>query len=254
MREGLLADRGRLVAATCAAVLVGACGGNSATSSGTTVATNSQLHTMSGGGSAYAVAFDSRGRGAFVVPRLFQSQQDAEGRQQEQETAFRICAEPSPDVSSNLTAEASRAIEAGLQLSYSGVSAAGNVASQSSSSGTSTIGHAVDVSEVVLVLRSAMYRICELQINGTIEETVAKELFVSVMSTVQFMASGDHLPAMIGALQSPSDQLGNETRQQLVRAILAISLARMTANPGLPSDLRESFRATSQSLLGELAR
>lgn len=144
----------------------------------------------------HAILYDARGRGAYVT---------FEPRPAEDETStaalMRVCAEPPPDVAANLAAESSikQTIDAALEIKS--IDAAFGSNTESNATATSTIADAATRTELVLLMRDALYRICELQMNGTMNAPQAREAFESVLGTMRNLGQRANVALLIDALK-----------------------------------------------------
>ena len=140
-------------------------------------------------------------------------------------------AEPSPDVTAN--AQARSATTAAVNLAVADyVSGGGEGGNETSAS--SEVVNVVRRTETVLVLRSAMYRICEMRLNGDIEPPVAAQMFAAVLETARNLSRRDNVRHLIAVLRSENDQITAEHRDRIIAAILSLSLT--DAAQGLPEN------------------
>lgn len=118
---------------------------------------------------AYWFNYDATRRGTILAPR------------QEQQKGVSMCAEPSPDAALNT------AITKLAELSASGKAldavpeAAASVKAQVDYTGS--VVELVSRTQTILFLREAMYRLCEQQLNGTLDPRDVRSLYATIVNT-----------------------------------------------------------------------
>lgn len=158
----------------------------------------SEMYTLNPGEKAdgYAISYDSRGRGAYLVKAETVTDQGNTKKR----TGLVFCAEPPPDASANLTAnrEVNAAVEAMVKLKAVEVAAKGSGGSKDSAS--SEIANVATRTELVLLMRDALYRICEMNANGVLSDEKAEEVFRNVLSTARTLGQRDNVGKLIDVL------------------------------------------------------
>lgn len=141
----------------------------------------------------YAVTYDARGRGAYLV----HVETDADGKKM---SGLAFCAEPPPDAAADLQAnrQASGNIDALVALKAVEVSAKGGGTTNETAS--SEITDVATRTELVLLMRDAMYRICEMNANGVLSDDKAEKVFGDVMSTARTLGQRDNVGKLIDVL------------------------------------------------------
>lgn len=173
------------------------------------VAQVSMLHTPSKDGAV--VAYDGRGRGAYV----------------QVDRPFKVCAEPPPDVSANLSAESQSSTKASIDSLINAIAVKAALDTNQQEKAGSTIVDVAHRTEVLMVLREALYRLCELNLNGVLKEDETKRAFDYVLRTTRQLGQRDNVARLIEVLgkegQSP------EMKQDVLRVILAMSYAEQVS-------------------------
>jgi hypothetical protein len=155
------------------------------------------------------VAYDSRGRGAYL---------DVKGGE------LRVCAEPFPDVTANLEAMSRGAFGASLRAAIPGAPEAG-VSNESSTHASSKLADVATRTEILLVLREAMYRLCEMRMNGDLDGTQAVAVFDYILRTVRVLGERDNVSKLISALQNAPSEL----QKPLLGTIMSLSIGETLA-------------------------
>lgn len=232
---------GRVIA-LCAFSAAG-CGG--ATES---VVAPSRLHTL-GASSAYAVAYDSRGRGAYVA--VSGANSDSVG--------MKVCSEPSPDASANLSSKIASEFAANANATIKAIQIAAGGSGKGNEEASSQIVDVAQRTELVLVLRESLYRLCELNINGVLSDPQAVEAFGEVLRTTRQLAQRDVVGKLVAALEKVlSSELSADERtvlaSTLINAILTMSAVEIAgkANDASITDAAAAFAIGSA--LGDAQR
>lgn len=130
---------------------------------------------------AHAVTYDSRGRGAYLkVDKL-----------------MKLCAEPPPDVAANLQAESSFAAKLNAVAEYAAFKGSLDGSIDRSQSASSTIADAATRTELVLFMRDALYRICEMTFNDTLSKSQARRAFFDVISAGRVLGQRDNVGKLV---------------------------------------------------------
>ncbi len=136
---------------------------------------------------AHAITYDSRSRGAYIKV----------DEQSGADSLIKLCAEPPPDASANLEAESSfkAKIEAAAELEAIKATFDGDFAR--SQSATSTIADVATRTELVLFMRDALYRICEMNFNGVLSPPEAKAAFEEVIAAGRVLGQRDNVAKLV---------------------------------------------------------
>lgn len=121
-----------------------------------------------GDSSAYVVDYLASRRGAYLRP----IPADPNSRER-----WMICAEPAPDVAVAMTTDIAAALKQAAQVD---------------ASGTAKVSEAiVDLAkrgQTLQLQREALYRLCELQVNGSLTREDAIALYTKVLESIQAIA------------------------------------------------------------------
>jgi len=137
-------------------------------------------HTLEPGGS-YLVDYDATRRGAYILQK---------------DSGARVCAEPAPDVA----LESISRIIAELRLAQQ--NADGKAQIELSTKVVELAGR----SQLVLILRESLYRLCEQGINGTLSSQQVNDLYKQVLDTIVLLAKSElasEQKAIVEGLQDP---------------------------------------------------
>lgn len=139
---------------------------------------------------AHNVAYDGRGRGAYLKV------------EKSTETLIKLCSEPPPDVTANLDANSdfSGTLEAIAELELLEASVQGDV--KRSQAASSTIADAATRTELVLFMRDALYRICEMNFNGVLTPAEARKAFGEVIAAGRVLGQRDNVGKLIDLASS----------------------------------------------------
>lgn len=153
--------------------------------SASSVAPKPTLHKLGKDRDGHVVTYDARQRGAYIL-------QGAK--------ALKICAEPPPDVAANESAEASIKANLELMVKYSALQVGGKGGGESFAKGTSEIADAATRTELVLVVRDILYRVCEMNANQTLTNQEAAEIFADVLRTTRTLGQRDNVGKLVEVL------------------------------------------------------
>lgn len=131
---------------------------------------------------AHAITYDSRGRGAYIKPGS---------------EFVKLCAEPPPDASANLQAESEFTAKLAAAAEYEAIKATFDGDIDRSQSASSTVTDVATRTELVLFMRDAMYRICEMHFNGVIDGEKAESLFSEVVSAARVLGQRDNVAKLV---------------------------------------------------------
>jgi hypothetical protein len=196
----------------------------------------SRLHVLDEN-KAYAVAYDSRGRGSYVS--VLQSGGDGA-------RSMKVCAEPAPDASANLSAKAATKFALEANATYQALAAATETGVDTTQKATSEIVDVAQRTELVLVLREALYRLCELNLNQVMDNTQAREAFDKVLDTTRLLGQRDNLGRIIALLGT--NDLTPEVRLSLLRATMVLALGDAAAHSPDPKFSNAAFLQAVKSL------
>ena len=198
---------------------------------------STQLHKLKGRADAYAISHDARSRSTYFV-------------RQDEAALLKFCAEPPPDVAANL--QATREVDASVDaaLKYAAIDAAINGSGSSKTSASSEIADAATRTELVLFMRDALYRICELHANGETAPGQAAKMFGDLLVTAGTMSQRDNVGKLIEAVtvvleKAPQSESAIDDLLTTVQ-LLAVS----NLNGGLDPALRA---AMTSKLMGKIA-
>jgi hypothetical protein len=185
------------------------------------VASPSRLHTLEAK-NAYAVAYDSRGRGAYVSVLSANSE------------VMKVCAEPSPDASANLSSKLASEFSANATATLKAIQAAAGVTNKANEEATAQIVDVAQRTELVLVLRESLYRLCELNLNGVLKNEQAVLSFEQVMRTTRQLAQRDIVGKLVATLEKVLEsQMAADEKTLLagtvINAILTMSAVEIAA-------------------------
>lgn len=130
---------------------------------------------------AHAVTYDGRGRGAYMGPQ----------------DLVKLCAEPPPDVSANLKADSSFSLDLEALAEYEAFKVALQSATATQQSASSEIADAVTRTELVLFMRDALYRVCEMHFNRVLDAQAAQQVFREVISAGRALGQRDNVAKLI---------------------------------------------------------
>lgn len=165
-------------------------------------------------------AYDSRGRGAYILS---------------EQSKLKVCAEPPPDASANMGTQSAlkQSIEASAE--YEMIKAALNSATEHERSTSSEISDVVARSELVLFMRDALYRICELNLNRVITNEEAHADFRKLLDVARHLGQRDNvgklIEAYVATVNSPhlEDKERQEMAKELLSAVKALSFVDAVA-------------------------
>ncbi len=166
----------------------------------------------------YTVAYDARGRGAYLVKATTEN----DGNQTKKRTGLVFCAEPPPDAAANLQAnrQASGNVDALVALKAIEVSAKGGGTTNETAS--SEIADVATRTELVLLMRDAMYRICEMNANGVLSDERAEKIFGDVLLTARTLGQRDNVGKLIDVLAIVAKSPGTpEITADLVESLVS---------------------------------
>jgi hypothetical protein len=92
-----------------------------------------------------------------------------------------MCAEPSPDAALNTAI--TKLTELSASGKISGGAPEGTTTIRSQSDSAASIVELVSRTQTILFLREAMYRLCEQQLNGTLDKEDVKSLYTTIVNT-----------------------------------------------------------------------
>ncbi len=225
---------------SCFAALVpllalSACG----TSVANRVAEHSKLYKMKGN-SGYAVTYDSRGRGAYVA-MVNKVEYDANNNPVGKTLQLKLCAEPAPDASANLDYKTQTRSKVDVGVTYQAIEAAAKVGTENLQAFTSTIADVAQRTELVLVMRDMLYRVCELHLNGVLDEKQTAASFDSVIRVTAHLGQRDTVGKLIGLLANKDAKLDPEAQKTLSNAITGLIGAQLVSgtisDPAMAKDV-----------------
>lgn len=164
-------------------------------------------------GQMHAVTYTARGRGAYVL-------RDKDNKW------TKLCAEPFPDAVASESAQRETGLDVQAALTYAAI--AGNLGLKSNDlqKASADIVDVAERTEVVLVLREALYRVCEANLNGTLTAEDTKAAFDGILSTARSLGQRNVTTALVKSLELEKDAA---TKAKIVQAIVTIALAEAGA-------------------------
>lgn len=165
----------------------------------TSVTRPSELHALKGNKKrtdGYSVAYDARGRGAYIVRAATESQ---DGRHLKR-SGLVFCAEPPPDAAANLTARRDVDASVDAMVTLKAVEAAVKGGGKSSESATSEIADVATRTELVLLMRDALYRVCEMNANGVLSDEDASKVMGNILATARTLGQRDNVGKLVDVL------------------------------------------------------
>lgn len=210
-------------------------------------------------GDGYAVTYDARGRGAYLVKVGTEATTGPDGKPTTtKRSGLVFCAEPPPDAAANVSAnrEVNAAIEAMVKMKVVEVAAKGSGGTKDSAS--SEIASVATRTELVLLMRDALYRICEMNANGVLSDERAEEVFRQVLSTARTLGQRDNVGKLIDVLavvaQNPNAATNSpKLVDELVSTIRLLALGdQLVQSDQGASGIAAAF--ASQIILAELAK
>jgi hypothetical protein len=159
-----------------------------------------------------ALAYDSRGRGAYLAPT---------------NAAIMLCAEPPPDTSANLSDVSSSKVGIDAAATYNALAAKLGISSASDSTVTSQIADVAQRSELVLLMRDMLYRLCEMQFNKTIDAPTTEKMFRKVLQATVGLGERENVSKLVALIGMP--EIDAPTKHQILVTILSLSLANQAS-------------------------
>lgn len=180
---------------------------------------------------ASVASYDARSRGAYLI-----ATPQGEG----EAPLIRFCAEPPPDVAANIDAKSSTMVDVQLALTYEMIQAGLEAGVATNSSASSTIADAATRTELILVTRDVLYRICEMHANSVLTSDEAQELFTDMIRTIRSLGQRDNVGKLVDALRLviTSEAPDQALVVQLVGLIKSLALVDV-ALAGSASELGE---------------
>lgn len=154
----------------------------------------------------HAVSHNALGRSAYIIGN-------------------KVCAEPPPDVAANLSTDSSLKAQIEASAELEAIEAALGLDIESQRKTTSEIIDVVKRSETVLLMRDALYRLCEQRMNGNISETTAKEEFLKLLVVARQLGQRDNAERLIEAYEATlKSDLPGDKKAELAERVLAATL------------------------------
>ncbi|MCB9570383.1 MAG: hypothetical protein H6710_24755 [Myxococcales bacterium] len=156
---------------------------------------------------SFAITYDARGRGAYILKH--------------REGGFRLCAEPPPDAAANTSAsrEVNAGAEALVTLKAIEIAAKGN--GQSAESAKSEIAEVATRTELVLLMRDALYRICEMNANGVIDNATSERVFRDVLATGRSLGQRDNIGKLVDVLAIVAKSQSTANTPKLIESLVS---------------------------------
>ncbi len=135
---------------------------------------------------------------------------------------LKLCAEPAPDASANLGYNAQTRASVDASLTYQAVTAGAKVGVDSLQAITSTIADVAQRTELVLVMRDMLYRVCELHLNGVLDNDKTAASFDNVVRVTAFLGQRDTVGKLITLLANKDAKLEPQAQLVLSNAIAGL--------------------------------
>ena len=182
----------------------------------------SEMYSLKEGTDGYAITYDARGRGAYLARATTETSTKNGVEETRKKTGLVFCAEPPPDAAANLNAnrEVNAAVDAMVKLKAVEVAAKGSGGSKDSAS--SEIANVATRTELVLLMRDALYRVCEMNANGVLSDQKAEQVFGNVLATARMLGQRDNVGKLIDVLAIVASAKGDkDLSPQLVESLVA---------------------------------
>lgn len=184
------------------------------------IAGSSSLYQMNGN-SGYAVTYDSRGRGAYVAVTE-RIERDENKNPIGKFLQLKLCAEPTPDASANLGYNSQTRASVDASLTYQAVTAGAKVGVDNIQAITSTLADVAQRTELVLVMRDMLYRVCELHLNGVLDNDKTAAAFAHVIGVTAVLGQRDTVGRLLTLLANKDAQLAPAAQLTLSNAISSL--------------------------------
>ena len=186
-------------------------------------------------GKGYAIAYDSRGRGAYLSFAGGQSL---------------LCAEPPPDTSANYADSSSSSASGSANVGYSALTAAVSAQGSKSDTATSTVADVVKRSELNLLVRDIFYRLCEMQFNGNFKNKdgsqntdAIRAMFQQTLNATLALGERDNVAKLIELAGTTTDE---KTKAMLINAASQAILGQIIASPTTDPVVKANLKAFLQ--------
>lgn len=200
---------------------------------------------------AHAITYDSRGRGAYITES---EETRTEGDVTITTRLLKVCAEPPPDVSANTTAESKLSIDLEAAAKFKAFEAALDGNADSSQSASSTIADAATRTELVLMMRDALYRVCELNSNGVLDAEQARKSFESLLATARHLGQRDNVGKLVDVVAILAQKGATGDNQLAINELLSTIRYLATSDHLLAAGLNDdaAMAALTTAFLQEI--
>jgi hypothetical protein len=149
-------------------------------------------------GHGYWFSYDASRRGAMLIAK-----EDNSGTERHVTGAY-MCAEPAPDVALSTAFNMLNDLKVGAAGTVDGVTGKGSVDFENNARKeiVTKVVELASRTQTIQFLREAMYRLCEQQMNGSIDKQDVKALYRAVVDTSTTLAEA----SLIDTLSSKSDK------------------------------------------------
>jgi hypothetical protein len=106
----------------------------------------------------------------------------------------------------------------------------------------------VQRTELVLVLREALYRLCELNLNGVLDNGEAKNAFDNVLDTTRLLGQRDNVGRVANLLSK--ENLAPEARESLAKVLVGLTLGDVAAHSSNETFSNAAFLSAVKLLSG----
>jgi hypothetical protein len=160
------------------------------------VAHPAKVHNLKSGKGAFVTTYDSRGRGAYIVVDTA----GGLGNSSEKKSIL-LCAEPPPDASGNVDYSDALAVSVEASAAYELIKAAADVGVERDVSASAEIADVAARSELVLLMRDALYRLCEFHLNGTMTAEQISNNYSDLLRMAKQMGQRDNVSSLVHVLE-----------------------------------------------------
>lgn len=171
-----------------------------------------KVHKLRSEKGAFVTTYDSRGRGAYIVVNTTGGLKNSST-----EKSILLCAEPPPDASGNVDYADALKTSVEASAAYELIKAAVDVGVEREVSASSEIVDVAARSELVMLMRDALYRLCEFHLNGTMTPEQISENYTELLRMAKQMGQRDNVSSLVHALEVAIE---NDESKDVVQDIL----------------------------------
>ena len=216
-------------------IMAAACAGKGAAP----VVHPAKVHKLDSGKGAFVTTYDSRGRGAYIVVNS-----DGALKNSAEAKSILLCAEPPPDASGNTNYADALKTSVEASAAYELIKAAVNVGVDRDVTASSNIIDVAARSELVMLMRDALYRLCEFHLNGTMTPEQVSENYTQLLVMAKQMGQRDNVASLVRALEV---SLANGADPAVIQGILVTiqALSFIEAASATESSAMKSILSTA---------